>query len=152
MRSLASINILRSFLLGCAGACILGATVCAGAAAPVLAATNIENTKTNCVYSAHEISILDQFDQMVGQQINCAMVYNNVSTTWDQWEHPWFVNYASEPNYDWSAWATAPGTKRQLVITQNLIPSDLLGTPWLRDGAAGDFTAHATQLAENLVL
>ncbi|HTW12445.1 MAG TPA: glycosyl hydrolase [Solirubrobacteraceae bacterium] len=145
MRFLASTKI-RLILLAGACACVLGS-----AAAPVAASTRIDDSKTNCVYSAHEISILDQFDRLVGQQIDCVMVYNNTSTTWEQWAHPWFVDYIDAPNLDWSRWATAPGTHRQLVITQNLIPAELIGTPWLREGAAGEFTAHATELAKDLV-
>jgi len=108
------------------------------------------NSKTPCVYSAHSISTLDAFSLMVGRQINCAMVYINATNTWQQWESPWFINYYN-PDNDWSAWATAPGTNRQLVITQNLIPSDLEGTDWLDAGAAGDYTVYARALAQNLV-
>jgi len=108
------------------------------------------NSKTPCVYSAHSIATLNAFSEMVGRQIDCAMVYNNSSTTWQQWETPWFINYY-DPDNDWSQWATAPGTNRQLVITQNLIPSDIEGTEWLDAGAAGDYTAYARTLAQNLV-
>ena len=142
MRSLKTVRFLMPVCI-----CLVWLT----AAAPVSANDAAGDTKTACVYSAHEISILERFERMVGRNINCAMVYNNTSVTWDQWAHPWFVNYENEPNLDWSQWATAPGTHRQLVITQDLIPSSLLGTPWLRKGAAGDFTAHATELAKDLV-
>ena len=145
MRSLACIKTVRFIVLACI--CSLWLT----AAAPVSASTPPSDSTTACVYGAHEISILDQFERLFGQNISCAMVYNNVSATWDQWEHPWFVDYRNEPNLDWNRWATAPATRRQLVITQNLIPSSLLGTPWLREGAAGEFTAHATELARDLI-
>lgn len=145
MRSLASPKILRSILLAGVCTCVLAT------GAPVSAGMRIDDSKTNCVYSAHEISILQQFDRLVGQQIKCVMVYNNTSVTWDQWEHPWFDDYIDEPNLDWSRWATDPGTHRRLVITQNLIPSELLGTSWLREGAAGKFTSHAAELAKDLV-
>lgn len=64
---------------------------------------------------------------------------------------PWFIDYKTEPDVDWSQWATAPGTHRELVITQNLIPSSLLGTAWLQKGAAGAFTVHAAKLAKDLI-
>jgi Glycosyl hydrolase family 26 len=108
------------------------------------------NSKTPCVYSAHSIATLNAFSLMVGRQINCATVYNNASITWQQWETPWFINYYN-PDSDWSQWATTPGTNRQLVITQNLIPSSLEGTDWLDAGAAGDYTTYAKTLAQNLV-
>lgn len=130
---------------------ILLVLLVAAVAAPSLANASVDNAKQQCVYSAHEISILDQFDRLVGQQVNCAMVFNDATSTWAQWAHPWFINYTNEPNYNWSQWATAPGTSRRLIITQNLFPSSLVGTDWLQRGAAGDFTQYATQLAQSLV-
>jgi hypothetical protein len=44
-----------------------------------------------------------------------------------------------------------PGTRRQLIITQNLFPSSLEGLDWLRAGAAGVFVGYARALARNLV-
>lgn len=122
----------------------------AGAASRADAALISGNSKTPCAYSAHSISTLNAFSQMVGRQINCAMVYNNASVTWQQWESPWFINYYN-PDNDWSQWATAPGTNRQLIITQNLIPSSLEGTDWLDAGAAGAYAVYARTLAQNLV-
>ena len=141
-----AINLRGRFLTlaGAVSLCLVG-MFCSTAAA------HIDNSKRNCVYSAHKISILNQFDRLVGTQINCAMVYNNANPTWANWEKPWFIDYYTKPNYDWSAWAIAPGTHRQLVITQNLIPDEAQGGPWLQRGAAGDYVSHARALARNLV-
>jgi hypothetical protein len=120
--------------------------------APAAHAVIPNNGKEECVYSAHQVSILEQFDQMIGEQVNCVQVYDNVAPNWQVWESPWFVDYYNEPNYDWSQWATAPGTQRQLIITQNLAPSDVTSQPdWLSEGAAGDFEVYARALAQRLV-
>ena len=119
------------------------------AAARATAATP-DLSKTACVYTNHSISELDAFSAMVGRQMNCAMVYNDAVTTWQQWERPWFINDHVADN-NWSGWATAPGTSRQLVITQDLVPSDIESGDWLDAGASGAYTQYATALAENLV-
>jgi Glycosyl hydrolase family 26 len=140
---------LRSAFRLCAGVAALGA-LALGMPAPA-AASSLMPSKEACVYSAHEISILQQFDDMVGRRINCATVYSNANTTWAQWERPWFINYYGAPNLDWSAWATAPGSSRQLAITLSLIPSVAAQDDWLRRGAAGDYARYARVLAANLV-
>jgi beta-mannanase len=122
--------------------------------ASALAASSSTTTglpsKEACVYSQHQVSILQQFSQMVGRQINCAMVFANTATTWTQWENPWFINYY-DSDLDWSQWATTPGTNRSLVITLSLIPSNVEGQDWLDQGAAGDYEQYAQTLAANLV-
>jgi hypothetical protein len=87
---------------------------------------------------------------MVGRQMSCAMVYVDQTTTWQQWETPWILSPPSA-DMNWVSWATAPGTSRQLVITQNLIPSDVEGSDWLDAGAAGDDESYARTFAANLV-
>jgi hypothetical protein len=117
--------------------------------APAFAATP-DTSKTSCAYTNHSIGELGAFGTMVGRQVNCAMVYNDSVTTWQQWESPWFINDHISDN-DWSAWATAPGASRRLVITQDLVPSDIQSTDWLDAGASGAYTQYATALAQNLV-
>lgn len=109
-----------------------------------------DNAKAECVYTAHKISILQQFEQMVGENINCVQVYL-ADDTWQHWVSPWFINYYL-PNSDWSQWATAPGTHRQLIITQSLAPSEITSLPnWLQQGASGAYAIYAKALAQNLV-
>lgn len=129
--------------------CLMVGTLAAPTAGLAASSTALP-TKEACAYTAHSISILQQFSQMVGRQVNCAMVFANAATTWSQWENPWFINYYN-PDSDWSQWATAPNTTRQLVITLNLFPSDLNGADWLDQGAAGDYEQYAAVLASNLV-
>jgi hypothetical protein len=109
------------------------------------------DTKTDCVYTAESTSILQQFGQMVNHSFNCALVYNNASPNWAGWEDPWFLSEQGNTSYDWQQWATAPGTHREMIITQGLFPSDLDGTGWLQAGASGEYTQYARTLARNLV-
>jgi hypothetical protein len=105
---------------------------------------------TACVYSYNRISILRQFDRLVGREMKCALVYNDAAPSWSGWEQPWFTRRI-QPDLDWGAWATKPGADRQLVITQNLFPRTLNNKGWLVAGARGDYTPHAKALAQNLV-
>lgn len=121
------------------------------AIAPRARAVVIDNAKTACVYSDESIAELDAFSAMVRRPIQCAMVYNDAVTTWAQWEHPWFVDYADAPDLDWSRWVAAEPARRRLIITQDLFPTALAHSGWLARGAAGEFTAHARALAQDLV-
>jgi Glycosyl hydrolase family 26 len=114
-------------------------------------ATLAPNAKADCVYSSHSIAILHQFDQLVGANVSCAQVYINATSTWSQWDSPWMINYY-DPDMDWSQWATAPGTHRQLIITQSLAPSSVTSqSNWAAEGASGAFTRYARVLAQKLV-
>jgi hypothetical protein len=135
--------------LACAAA-VLGLGLIGEVGTASAAATGTPS-KTDCVYTAHKISILNQFQHLMGRPINCALVYNDAAPTWAGWEKPWFDDYVNEPDLDWSQWAAAPGTKRRLIITQNLFPSSVNHDDWLHQGAAGDYTSHAKTLARNLV-
>jgi hypothetical protein len=108
------------------------------------------NTKQSCAYSSHSVSKLAAFDRLVRRDTQCVIVFNNVSKNWRNWENPWFLGH-NDPDHNWAAWATAPNTDRQLVITQNMIPSVLNKTNWRQAGARGAFVNHAKRLARNLV-
>jgi hypothetical protein len=88
---------------------------------------------------------------MVQRSIDCALVFANGQPDWSYWERPWYVGGGPGANYDWGKWATAPGTKRQLIITQNLIPISAQSEDWRHLGAAGAYVHHARVLARNLV-
>ncbi len=115
-----------------------------------LDAAGDQGSKADCAYSANSVAVLSSFERMVGRRFSCVMVFNNASPDWQGWENPWFT-HDTVPGYDWSAWLAAPGTHRQLIISQNLFPSALNGSDWLRKGAAGAFLSHARALARNLV-
>ena len=106
--------------------------------------------KADCIYTSNNIQVLRSFEQLAGRRFDCVLVYNNNAPDWAGWERPWFVN-DTEPQFDWSRWADARGTRRQLIISQNLFPAALDGSDWLGAGAAGAYVEHAKVLARNLV-
>jgi hypothetical protein len=78
------------------------------------------------------------------------MVFNDSAPDWSTWEMPWFLTQ-DDPDKQWGQWATAPGTHRQLIISQSLFPGVLANSDWLDAGASGAYAAHARALARNLV-
>jgi Glycosyl hydrolase family 26 len=110
----------------------------------------IQGSRADCIYSANSISALQSFERLVNRQFDCALVFNNASSDWAAWEKPWFLT-DQDPRYRWGTWASTPGTHRQLIITNDLFPSDVNGSDWLTAGAAGAYEGHAQALARNLV-
>ncbi len=106
--------------------------------------------KADCAYTTNSVAALSAFERLVGRQFSCVMVFNNAAPDWQGWEDPWFL-HDSDPAFDWSQWASAPRTHRQLIISQNLFPSALNGSDWLTAGAQGAYEGHARALARNLV-
>ncbi len=107
-----------------------------------------ETDKHVCAYSYHRIRQLTEFGTAAGRDFDCALVYNNASPDWANWERPWFVIHG-DPNFNWANWKNAaPG--RRLIITQALIPSGLT-SDWRARGASGQFDDHDRALATNLV-
>jgi hypothetical protein len=117
---------------------------------PATAHATAGNTKTACVYAFHHIRILEHFESKVGRKFDCALVYNDAAPDWSGWEDPWFTHHP-DPDLNWAKWATAPDTRRQLIITQNLFPSSVNNSDWLHHGARGDYVQHAKALARHLV-
>jgi hypothetical protein len=109
-----------------------------------------DDTKTVCAYAYHHISIFQHFERMVGRSIDCALVYNDASPGWAGWEDPWFTHHPDR-DLNWAKWATAAGTNRQLIITQNLFPASVNHANWRPAGARGAYVRHARVLARNLV-
>lgn len=107
-------------------------------------------SRADCAYVGTNVQALRRFEALVHQTVSCAVVFNNAAPNWTAWERPWFVT-SRNPDLRWGAWAVAPGTHRQLVITQNLFPADLDGSDWLHAGAAGAYVQYAKTLAKNLV-
>ena len=111
-------------------------------------ATAADAGKRSCVYSYHRTAQLAAFSAAIGRDVDCALVYNNGSPDWPNWERPWFIIHG-DPNFNWAKWkAAVPG--RRLTISQALIPSGL-APDWRARGAAGEFDDHAPALATNLV-
>jgi hypothetical protein len=108
------------------------------------------NSKADCVYARHSIRVLHAFERKVHRNIHCVMVFNDVAQGWSRWAMPWFVKDADRDT-NWKRWATAPGTHRQLIISQSMFPSRLMGSEWLQAGASGAYEKHARALARHLV-
>jgi len=110
--------------------------------------TFADTTKRACVYSYHRTENLAAFSAAIGRDVDCALVYNNASPDWANWERPWFMIHG-DPNFNWAKWKNA-ATGRRLIISQALIPSGV-SADWRARGAAGEYDAHARALATNLV-
>src|SRR3984957_7860615 len=113
-------------------------------------ATSGSTAKTDCVYSNNSLSTLSSLDSNVRQNVNCVMLFVNSTTTWQQWETPW-IDTDTDTDNNWDGWIKTPGTSRQAVITQDLIPTGIANTDWLDAGAAGDYEGYAQTFAQNLV-
>lgn len=122
----------------------------AATVAVVVRQTDRHNTAPSaaCVYSSHSIAKLERFAQLVGGPVSCALVFNDVATTWDALVRPWFTE-GNEVDHRWDRWAAADPARR-LVVAQSLIPA---GAPedWRSRGAAGEYDAQFRKLATTLV-
>jgi hypothetical protein len=125
----------------------------APAAAPRLSTANVvDDQKRVCVYDDNSISALPRFAALVARRtIDCAQVYGGTEN-WAAWDDPWFTDQ-DDPNVDWGAWVreSPADDQRLLIISEQLIPTDLEGNGWLAKGAAGDYTEYARLLARRLV-
>jgi hypothetical protein len=101
-----------------------------------------------CAYTKHQIDKLAEFSQLVGQRVNCAVVFSDALPTWSDWEKPWFLQ-TSNANFNWAKWKTAE-SGRKLIVSPGMGP---LGMPndWRQRGARGEYDSHAVALAKSLV-
>jgi hypothetical protein len=123
-----------------------------GRSKPHLGGLSRTNSPRECAYTANAISNLAPFASLVHRSvIDCATVFD-ASPDWAGWTSPYFLH---EGNLDlnWATWVreSPAADRRQLVISQPMIPSELSGEDWRAMGAAGDFNGYARQFAENLV-
>ncbi len=116
------------------------------------AVTSALNEKRVCVYDHNSISGLAAFATEVGRKIvDCAMVYTG-SPDWSGWVDPWFLHHP-DPDLDWalSVRHSPTNDRRQLIISQPLIPAGLADTDWRARGAVGAYDGYARQFAQTLV-
>lgn len=111
------------------------------------AATNAARSSA-CVYPSNSIARLDAFSELVGAPITCALVFNDVATSWDALVDPWFT-LGNIADHRWDTWVRG-GKGRKLVIGQSLVPSDA-PPDWRRRGAAGEYDAQFALLGQRLV-
>ena len=105
------------------------------------------DTKVRCIYTKLGAP-LRQAERATGLTYNCLETFSDADPTWAAWSKPWLTN----PAYGYVSWLAANPAKRQLILTQNLIPDSLAGDPdWAARCAGGAYDSYATQLARNLV-
>src|SRR5690348_14776499 len=105
-----------------------------------------------CVYDHNSIAGLAAFAALVGRRtVDCAMVYTG-SADWSGWMDPWFLHHPDR-DLNWAAWErrSVANDRRQLIISQPLIPSSLASTDWREAGAAGAYERYARRFARTLV-
>ncbi len=122
------------------------------ASGQAVAADPATDQKRVCAYDVNSTTGLSAFATLIGRKVvDCALVYTG-SPDWGGWVNPWFLT-DSEPDYQWGGWVrSSPASdRRQLIISQPLLPSNLGDANWRSEGAAGDFTGYAREFAQNLV-
>jgi Glycosyl hydrolase family 26 len=119
------------------------------------------NSKTNCIYVGSAptiyvtsgISPLAQAEANTGVTFNCLETFSDADPAWSDWVSPWMT--APETYYGYHDWLAADPTHRTIIITQDLVPDDVINnngdgaydTNWIADCAAGTFAKYATQLS-----
>jgi Glycosyl hydrolase family 26 len=147
-------------LLICLTALVVAVTPVASAQTPALhpdlshfsTARITDNQKRECVYSHDSVDALASFKLLVSRRtIDCAMVYTG-SPDWAGWVNPWFL-HVNNPDTNWAEWVrhSPANDRRQLIISQPLIPTFLAHKDWLKVGAAGGYEKYARAFARNLV-
>jgi hypothetical protein len=122
----------------------------ANAARPRVA--RMSDQKRVCVHDDNYLSGIAAFAKMVGRgTIDCALVYSP-SANWAQMTDPWYLNHVN-PNLNYALWVrnSPADDRRQLIVSQPLIPDDLMGKHWLDAGARGAYAHYARRFAQNLV-
>ncbi|GAB3683527.1 glycoside hydrolase family 26 protein [Angustibacter aerolatus] len=142
--------VVAALLLTLLGALPGGGTAVASSASARAKALRASDTKSACLYSAHDLRRFRARERQARTTISCAGVYNDTAPTWATWQDPWFGHApAAQPQYDWDGWVRG-GTGRYLVITQSMVPAGA-SRSWRARGASGAYDAHIRALGRNLV-
>jgi hypothetical protein len=124
--------------------------LCAGAYGGLRIATDGQKPSTlQCAYTGNSLSALAKLDLQLGKNLQCALVFANAAHTWAQWENPWFLA-SHDPDVQWDRWVAENSTRRTLILTLSLVPSEA-PADWRQKGAAGNYDEYAATLARNLV-
>ena len=105
------------------------------------------DSKTNCIYVALGAK-LRQVEEATGITYNCVETFSNEDNTWSDWISPWVI----QKEFGYRAWLAASPTRRQIILTINVVPSNVAKDPgWTAACAAGNYNTYARELARNLV-
>jgi hypothetical protein len=105
------------------------------------------DSKTNCIYARLGAPLRD-VEQATGINYDCIETFSDVVPNWSGWVSPWLT----QNGYGYNTWVAADPTRRQIILTQGLIPTSAESDPeWTAKCAAGDYNAYARELARNLV-
>lgn len=105
------------------------------------------DSKTNCIYVGLGAD-LRNVEHATGINYNCIETFSNADATWAEWVSPWVTH--DGPGYN--TWLSADPTKRQIILTINLIPNSVASdAQWTAKCAAGDYNVYARELARNLL-
>lgn len=105
------------------------------------------DSKTNCIYAklGHE---LQAAEKATGVRYRCLETFSTSAPNWRDWSNPWLL----EKQYGYKAWVAADPLGRQLILTINIIPSDVATNPsWTKRCATGSYNQHAKELSRNLI-
>ena len=107
------------------------------------------DAKTVCVDQDGGVPALAAFSRSARRPVNCVVLFNDANSGWAEWTDPSFTQASAGEN-DWSAWVKADPAVRRVVVTQEMVPSNVPSN-WRQLGAAGVYDRYAHQLAVNLV-
>lgn len=96
----------------------------------------------------HDVAVADAFGDWLGRPLDVVVVFNS-DADWAAISGPWFA-MAPPDGQDWGQWVRDDPDNRTLVISTGLVPADP-PDDWRARGAAGEYDAHWTTFAENLV-
>ena len=128
---------------------LTGRRAAATARLPRLSTTSvIDDQKRVCAHDDNSISALRRFAKLVARRtIDCAQVYGGTEN-WAAWDNPWFTD---QDNLRRPAWVrhSPADDHRLLIISEQLIPTNIARSDWLARGAAGDYAKYAAARASS---
>ena len=96
----------------------------------------------------HDVAVATEFGDWLGRPLDVVVVFNS-DANWAAISGPWFAMVPGE-GQDWGQWVRDDPDNRTLVVSTGLVPADP-PEDWRARGAAGEYDAHWTKFAENLV-
>ena len=105
------------------------------------------DSKATCIYASLGTP-LREAERATGITFNCIETFSTSDPQWSDWINPWLIRSGSA----YRAWLAEDPIRRQIILTQNLIPtSEARNQNWTAQCASGQYNSRARQLAANLV-